>query len=176
MCMHAKLIQLCLTLCDPKDHSLPGSSVHGHSPGKNTGASCHALFQGFFSTQGSNPGLLHCRWILYYLNYHESLRILDWVAYPFSKGSSWPRNWTGVPALKADSLPSELSGKPHKCVYYMQNVFLTVMLKVFWMPLSRQFTLVWLLSDYTYSKRSIHIVVINFTRIYIKRLERVDLN
>ena len=33
-CMHAKLFQLCLTLCDPMDLSLPGSSVHGDSPGK----------------------------------------------------------------------------------------------------------------------------------------------
>ena len=32
-----------LTLCDPMDYSLPGSSVHGHSPGKNTGVGCHAL-------------------------------------------------------------------------------------------------------------------------------------
>ena len=37
-------------------------------------------------------------------------RILEWVAYPFSSGSSWPRNWTGSPALQADSLPDELSG------------------------------------------------------------------
>ena len=34
------------------------------SPGKDTGAGCHALLQGIFLTQGSNPGLLHCRWIL----------------------------------------------------------------------------------------------------------------
>ena len=36
-CMHAKLLQWCPTLRDPMDHSLPGSSVHGDSPGKNTG-------------------------------------------------------------------------------------------------------------------------------------------
>ena len=35
------------------------------SPGKNTGVGCHALLQGIFLTQGSNPGLLHCRQILY---------------------------------------------------------------------------------------------------------------
>ena len=46
-------------LCDPMDHSPPGSSVHGIlSPGKNTGMSCHALLQGIFLTQGSNPCLL----------------------------------------------------------------------------------------------------------------------
>ena len=37
MCVYAKLLQLCLTLCDPMDCSPPGSSVHGDSLGKNTG-------------------------------------------------------------------------------------------------------------------------------------------
>ena len=55
------------TLCDPMDCSSPGSSVHWDSPGKNTGVGCHALLQGIFLTQGLNPGLLHCRWILYCL-------------------------------------------------------------------------------------------------------------
>ena len=45
--------------------TVASSSVHGDSPGKNTGVGCHALLQGIFSTQGSNPGLLHCRRILY---------------------------------------------------------------------------------------------------------------
>ena len=48
------------TLCDPMDCSPPDSSVHGESPGKNTGVACHALLQGIFPTQGSNPGLPHC--------------------------------------------------------------------------------------------------------------------
>ena len=52
----------------PMDCSLPGSSVHGDSPGKNTGVGCHALLQEIFPTQGSNPSLLHCRQILYQLN------------------------------------------------------------------------------------------------------------
>ena len=41
-------------------YSQRGSSVHGHSPGKNTGVGCHALFQGIFPTQGLNPDLPHC--------------------------------------------------------------------------------------------------------------------
>ena len=41
--------------------SLPGFSVHGNSPGKNTGVGCHFLLQGIFPTQVSNLGLLHCR-------------------------------------------------------------------------------------------------------------------
>ena len=43
--MHIKSLQLCPTLCDPMDHSIPGSSVHGDSLGKNTGVGCHTLCQ-----------------------------------------------------------------------------------------------------------------------------------
>ena len=61
--------QLCLTLCDPFDYSPPGSSLHGDSPGKNTGMGCYALLQGNFPTQGWNPGCPHCRQILYHLSH-----------------------------------------------------------------------------------------------------------
>ena len=57
--------QMCPTLCDPMDCSPPGFSVHGDSPGKNTGVGCHALLQGIFPTQGLNPGLPHHKHILY---------------------------------------------------------------------------------------------------------------
>ena len=70
-----------------------------NSPGQNTGVSSLSLFQGVFPTQGSNPGLPHCRWILYQLSHKGSPRILEWVAYPFSRGSSWPRNQTGVSCI-----------------------------------------------------------------------------
>ena len=56
--MRAKSIQLSPTLCDPLDCNPSGSSVHEDSPGTNTGVGCHALLQGIFLTQGSNPGLL----------------------------------------------------------------------------------------------------------------------
>ena len=55
------------------DCSLPGSFVHGDSPGQNTGVGCHALLQGIFLTQGSNPGLPYCRLILYQLSYQTKL-------------------------------------------------------------------------------------------------------
>ena len=64
VCMHV-CAQACLTLCDPMDDSLPGSSVHGIFPGKNTGPGCHFFLQGIFPTQGSNLRLLHCRQMLY---------------------------------------------------------------------------------------------------------------
>ena len=46
-CVYAKLLHTCLTLCNPMGYSPPGSSVHGDSPGKNTGVGCHALLQGY---------------------------------------------------------------------------------------------------------------------------------
>ena len=52
-------IKSCQTLCYPMDCSLPGFSVHGIFPGKNTAVGCHFLLQGIFLTQGSNPCLLH---------------------------------------------------------------------------------------------------------------------
>jgi len=51
--------------------------------GQNAGVGSLSLLQGIFPIQGSTPGLLHCRWILYQLSHKGSLRILEWVAYPF---------------------------------------------------------------------------------------------
>ena len=67
-----------------------------NSPGQNTRVGSRSLLQGIFPTQGSNSGLPHCRWILYQMSHQGSPRILDRIAYPFSRGSSWPRNWTRV--------------------------------------------------------------------------------
>ena len=52
-----------------------------------------------YPVQGSNPGHPHCRVILYQLSHKGSPRILEWVAYPFSSGSSPPRNWTRVSCI-----------------------------------------------------------------------------
>ena len=101
--------QSCLTLCDLMDCSPPGSSVHGDSPGKNTGMDCHALLQGIFSTQGWNPGLLHCRkiLILYHLSHQGSPRILPSLGELPDSGIE-----LGSPVLQADCLPAKLSRKP----------------------------------------------------------------
>ena len=98
-CMLCLVSQSCPTLCDPMDCSPPGSSVHGDSPGKNTGVGCHALLQGIIPTQGSNPGLPHCLWILYQLSHQRNPRILEWVALPYSRGSSQPRDRTQVSCI-----------------------------------------------------------------------------
>ena len=62
-----------------------------NSPGQNTGVGSRSLLQGIFPTKGSNPDLPHCRQILYQLSHKGSPRVLQWVAYPFSSRSSWPR-------------------------------------------------------------------------------------
>ena len=109
-----------------KSHSVVSSSLQAHelyspwdSLGQNTGVGSFSFLQGIFLTQGSNPGIPHCKRILYQLNHHGSPRIPEWVAYPISNGSSQSRNQSsnpGVkprpPALQADSLPAELPGKP----------------------------------------------------------------
>ena len=70
-----------------------------NSPGQNTGVGSLSLLQGIFPIQGSNPGLLHCKCNLYQLKHKESRRTLEWVAYPFSSGSSQYRNWTRVSCI-----------------------------------------------------------------------------
>ena len=81
--------RLCPTLFNPMDCSLPGSSVHGHSPSKNTGVDCQALLQGIFPTQGSNPGFPQCRQILDCLSQqgssHYCIYIIE-VRSPFLRG------------------------------------------------------------------------------------------
>ena len=106
--------QSCPTLCDPVDCSLPGTSVHGDSPGKSTGMGCHALLQGIFPAQWLNPGLLHCRQILYHLSHQGSPRILKWVAYSFFRGPSQESN-QGLLRCRRIALVS------HKCkIVFMQ--------------------------------------------------------
>ena len=68
------MLLLCLTLCDPMDCSPPGSSAHGHSPGKSTRVGCHFLLL----DQESSAGLPHCRRALYRLSQQGSPVELVW--------------------------------------------------------------------------------------------------
>ena len=93
--MKVKIAQLCPTLWDP---------IYSpwNSPDQNTGVGSLSLLQRIFPTQGSNPGLLHCRQILHQLSHQVNPRILEWVAYPFSSGSSQPRNRTVVSCTEVE--------------------------------------------------------------------------
>ena len=64
---------LCPTLCDSVDYSPPGSSVHGILQARRLEWVAISFLQGIFPTQGLNPGLLHCRWILHHLSHQGSL-------------------------------------------------------------------------------------------------------
>ena len=109
--------QSCPTLWDPMGCSPPGSSVHGILQARILEWVASALLQGIFPTQGLNPGLLYCRQILYSLSHQGRPKTLEWVAYPFSRRSSQPRNWTGISCTAGGFfffffLPAELPGNP----------------------------------------------------------------
>ena len=94
MTREVKVAQSCPTLCNPRDQTVPWNSS-----GQNMGVGRCSLPQGIFPTQGLSPDLPHCAQILYQLSHQWSPRILEWVAYPFSRGSYQPRNWTGVSCI-----------------------------------------------------------------------------
>ena len=70
-----------------------------NSPGQNTGVGSLSLLQGVCPTQGSNPGLQHCRQNLYQLSHKGNPRILERAAFPFSRGSAQPRDQTQVSCI-----------------------------------------------------------------------------
>ena len=70
-----------------------------NSLGQNAEVGSLSLLHRIFPTQGSNPGLPHCRQIPYQLSHKGSPRILEWVPDPFLSRSSWPRNWTRVSCI-----------------------------------------------------------------------------
>ena len=109
--MRAKLLQLCLILCNSMDCKTARLFCSWDSPGKNTGVGCHALLQGIFPTQGSKPGCPHCRRILYRLSHQGSPWILEWVPIPSPGDLPYPGIKLGFPELQANSLPAELPGK-----------------------------------------------------------------
>ena len=133
LCLFA---QLCLTLCDPMDCSLPGSSVHGDSPGKNPRVGCQALLQGIFPTQGSNPGLPNFRWILHHLRHREApvvalVLIFSHSSHSASLSLSFPiykmmrfRDFPGGPVVRnprciagdASLIPGQGNNIPHEAV------------------------------------------------------------
>ena len=83
------------TSLESESHSVVSNSLQPHgpyspwnSPGQNTGIGSLSLLQGIFSTQGLNPGLPHCRWILYQLSHKGSPRILEWAWPPYCRLTS----------------------------------------------------------------------------------------
>ena len=111
--------QPCPILCNPIDCSPPGSSVHGDSPGKSTGLVCHALLQGIFPTQGSNPGILLCRRILYGLGFFTE---------PLGQPNGWLEttdntiiNITKMSDSKRGLKQRKIDGEKFQNPYFLQN-------------------------------------------------------
>ena len=149
VCVCVVVIQLCLTLGNTMDCRPPGSSVHGILWAKNTGVGSHSLLHVIFPTQGLNPGLLHCRQVLYHLSHQGSgntpfrkllqinesescsvvsnslwpmdytvhgilqARKLEWIAFPFSRVSSQPRDSTQVSHIAGRFLTSWATREAH---------------------------------------------------------------
>ena len=92
---------------------------------QNTGVGFHAVLQGTFPTQGSNPGIPHCRQIIYHLSHQGSLSTLEWVAYPFSRGPSQPRNRIWVSCIAGRFFTSWTS-REAMCVSVAQSCLIFV--------------------------------------------------
>ena len=111
---------MCIKEHESENLSVMSDSLRPHglyspwnSPGQNTGVGSLSSFQGIFPTQGLNHGLSHFRQIFYQLSHKGSPKLLEWVAYPFSRGSSQPNGIKpGSPTLQVDSLPTEILEKP----------------------------------------------------------------
>ena len=123
--------QSCLTLCDLMDCSPPGFSVHGDSPGEYTGVGCHVLLQGIFLTQGSNPGLLHCRWILYHLSHQGSPYVCIYPlfsGFPSHIGHHRGLSWVPCAILSRFSLVIYF-------IHSINNVYMSIPISQFIPPL-----------------------------------------
>ena len=92
------------------DFSPRGSSVHGDSPGKKIWSELPCPPPGIEARSTT----LQVDSLPFSLSHQGNPRILEWIAYPFSKGISNPEIKLGSLALQADSLPAELPGKPHR--------------------------------------------------------------
>ena len=167
--MKVKVAQTRLTLCNPLDYS------PWNSPGQNTGVGSLALLQQIFPAQELNWGLLHCRWILYQVSYERSpelvgcsishwtrsltpenrsgssvhrifqVGILEWVAIPFSGGSSQSRDQTQISCIADRFFTMSQQGSPFKSIHYLIEQFFNVVkakftkrLKYLWFHCSKR--------------------------------------
>ena len=111
VCTHS-VGQLYLTLCNPMDCSPPGSFIHGILQARILEMGCRVLLQGIFSTPGLNPGLLHCRQILYSLSHQgrpntsisKNIYVFLWKKYYFLLFNSTDIMWSEGCSVLSDSV------------------------------------------------------------------------
>ena len=111
-------------------HSLRPHGLYSpwNSPGQNTVVGSLSILQGFFPSQGSNPGLPQCRRILYQLSHKGSPRTPEWVAYSFARAPSPQRNGTrGLLHCRQILYQLSYQGSPlsHLFTFKMVNLSLT---------------------------------------------------
>ena len=109
-------------------HSAVSDSLRFHrlyspwnSPGQIIGVGSLFLLRGIFPAQGLKPGLPHCGQIFYQLSHKGSPRILEWVAYPLSSGSSWSRNWTMVSCIAGRFFTNWAIREALKGLFYLSD-------------------------------------------------------
>ena len=111
--------QLCLTLCDPMDYSPPGSSVHGIPRAR--------ILESKVKVAQSCPAL--CDPIDYTVHGILQARILEWVAFPFSRGSSQPRDQAQVSCTAGGFFTSRATREAQEYwsgyLSLLQGIFLT---------------------------------------------------
>ena len=110
-----KVAQLCPTLSDPVDYIVRGILQ------ARILEWVAFLLQGIFPTHGLNPGLPHCRWILYQLSHQGSPRVLGWVSCPFSSRSSWSRNQTGAFSIAGEFFTNWAVREAIFCEFYSKD-------------------------------------------------------
>ena len=99
--------QSCPTLGSPVDCRPPGSCPCS-SPGESTGVGCHALLQGSFLTQGSNPGLPYCRWILYRLSHKGSPTLLTVACQLINEGGLIGNHYFATPVITTEGITQNI--------------------------------------------------------------------
>ena len=122
-----KVTQSCPTLCDPMGYTSPWNS-----PGQNTGVGSLSLLQGIFPTQGSNPGLLHYRQILYQLS-HKGSPDSQNIQYHFAQSPAINEGWSrfnfshpkvGIPMiLSCTSLMTKVNGAFFHVIFGHSYIF-----------------------------------------------------
>ena len=122
----SEVTQSCPTLCDPTDCSLPGFSIHGIFPGKSTVVGCRFLRQGIFPTQGSNPGLPHCKQMLLPSEPGKSGRhlLVPSLKISFSDPILHPWSGLGFPPLSSRSTLSLFTSKSQLLLHWALVVLL----------------------------------------------------
>ena len=132
--------QSCPTLCNPMGCSLKVSSLSMEFSRQDYCSGLHSLLQGFFLTQGSSPGLLHCRQILHHLSHQGSSMRDDSPLENHFFFPSWALRHAGLVPLRGLTQPLAVEGQSpnhkasRKSPFYLFHGFHCSLLEGLWNP------------------------------------------